>query len=112
MSQMRAEALPAPFLKWAGGKRQIVPRILTRVPRHIDTYYEPFLGGGAVFFALAAEQPRRFRRAVLADANRELVLCYEAIQRDPAGVIRALSRHRYDRARYYEVRETDPERLS
>jgi DNA adenine methylase len=57
------DGVPAPFLKWAGGKRQLLPRILDLAPARIDTYYEPFVGGGAVFFALAAT--KRFARAVL-----------------------------------------------
>jgi hypothetical protein len=52
--KMHDRALPAPFLKWAGGKRQLLPRILQLVPARIDTYYEPFVGGGAVFFALVS----------------------------------------------------------
>ena len=62
------------------------------VPARIDTYYEPFVGGGAVFFALAAQ--KRFARAVLADANPELVNCYETIRDDVAGVIAELGKHR------------------
>jgi DNA adenine methylase len=99
-------------LKWAGGKRQLVERILAVVPRKVDTYYEPFVGGGAVFFALAAEKQRRFRRAVLADANAELVSCYQAIQADVDAVIGELAQYRYDRDCYYETREQDPSLLS
>jgi DNA adenine methylase len=109
MTDRGDERAPAPFLKWAGGKRQLVRRILEVAPREIDTYIEPFLGGGAVFFALAAE--RRFKRAVLGDANEELILCYRAIKSDVDGVIRALKSHDYDKAHYYEVRARDPEEM-
>jgi DNA adenine methylase len=107
---MHDRALPAPFLKWAGGKRQLLPRILQLVPARIDTYYEPFVGGGAVFFALAARG--RFRRAVLGDANAELVICYQAVQQDVDGVIAALRKYRNDHDEYYRVRAKDPARWS
>jgi DNA adenine methylase len=106
---------PTPFLKWAGGKRQLLPRILEAVPARIRTYYEPFVGGGAVFFAIVSSglaAGRRFERAVLGDANEELVRCYRAVQRDVGAVIGALRRHRYDRDHYYRVRDRAPERLS
>ncbi len=96
---------PAPFLKWAGGKRQLVRRILALAPASIETYYEPFVGGGAVFFALAAE--KRFARAVLGDANEELILCYGEIKRDVEGVIAVLKEHRYDKDYYYDLRDRD-----
>jgi DNA adenine methylase len=99
-----------PFLKWAGGKRALLDRILPRVPERIGTYFEPFLGGGAVFFELARQG--RFRRAVLADRNEELIHCYRAIRSDVGAVIRALGRHRYDPDSYYRVRDSDPARLS
>jgi DNA adenine methylase len=102
---------PAPFLKWAGGKRQLLARILRDVPGTIGTYYEPFIGGGAVFFGLVAAG-HRFERAVLGDANEELVRCYRAIQANVEGVITALGRHRYERSHYYAVRERDPRRLT
>nr|NIR58968.1 hypothetical protein [Gammaproteobacteria bacterium] len=60
-------ARPAPFLKWAGGKGQLLPELLRRVPAGVDCYYEPMVGGGALFFALAADEKRRPRRAVLND---------------------------------------------
>jgi DNA adenine methylase len=85
-----------PFLRWAGGKTQLLPEILRRIPKDIDTYYEPFLGGGAVFFALHAEAAagtRRIRRYVLSDVNEELITTYEAVRDDVEGVIRGLRRH-------------------
>jgi DNA adenine methylase len=102
--------VPAPFLKWAGGKRQLLGHIEALLPERIDTYFEPFLGGAAVFFRLAAG--RRFRRAVLADANPELVNCYQAIRDDVDGVITELHGYRNNRAMYYRVRGRDPTKLS
>ena len=93
-----------PILKWAGGKTQLLPEILRRLPSAIDTYYEPFVGGAAVFFALAAEG--RFQRAVLSDTNPELVGLYRCVQRDVEGVIRALEKYRYDEGEYYRVRDS------
>lgn len=107
---MNERATPEPFLKWAGGKRQLIRHILAAAPKEIDTYHEPFLGGGAVFFALAAE--RRFRRARLADVNAELVLCYRTIQRDVAAVVAELRGYPHDAGFYYDLRGKDPERLS
>ncbi len=100
----------APFLKWAGGKRQLLAHIEALVPERIDTYFEPFLGGAAVFFRLAAG--RRFRRAVLADANPELVNCYRAIRDDVDGVIGELHGYRNSSVLYYRVRRRDPEKMS
>lgn len=99
-----------PVLKWAGGKTQLLPEILQRLPSAIDTYYEPFVGGAAVFFALAAEG--RFKRAVLSDRNPELVSLYRSIQRDVEGVIRALGSYRYDEGEYYRVRDAKLPRSS
>jgi len=106
MSPPRA---PSPFLKWAGGKRQLLPHILAAMPARIETYFEPFIGGGAVFFALATEG--RFRRAVLGDENEDLIRCYQAIQRDVDAVVRVLKKHRYDEAYYYALRDLDPGEL-
>jgi DNA adenine methylase len=83
-SKVSSPARPRPFLKWAGGKTQLLPELLKRVPTKFRTYYEPFLGGGALFWAL------RPPLAVLADLNQELVNAYLAVQRDVAGVVREL----------------------
>jgi DNA adenine methylase len=100
--------LQRPFLKWAGGKSQLLHEILPRLPERIATYYEPFVGGGAVFFALARE--RRFERAVLADTNPELVEVYRTIQQDVDGLISELLRlkARHSQEHYYQVRASRP----
>lgn len=94
-----------PFLKWAGGKTSLLAELLQAAPAQIETYYEPFVGGGALFFALQAEG--RFRRAVLSDSNRELINAYVQVRDNVEGLIRALSVHQRkyreaeDRAEYY-----------
>lgn len=102
-----------PIVKWAGGKARLLGSLLPHVPAAIDTYVEPFAGGAALFFALASgDGGPRFRRAVLADQNAELVACYRAVQRDVEGVIRALGGYRYDRDLFYETRELDTSGMS
>lgn len=100
----------APFLKWAGGKRQIADEILARLPTFIrGTYFEPCLGAGAIFYALAATD--RFRGpVVLADANPVLVAATQGIQRHVEAVIARLLEHeasyRVDAERvFYELRD-------
>ncbi|MFZ5889981.1 MAG: DNA adenine methylase [Myxococcota bacterium] len=94
-----------PVLKWAGGKRQLLPQILERLPAKIDTYYEPFVGGGAVFFALAHEG--RFKRAVLTDQNQDLIAVYRAIKTQLKPLIDALRYHdsKHCEDYYYLVRD-------
>jgi DNA adenine methylase len=99
-----------PPIKWPGGKTSLLPEILTRLPQKINTYYEPFLGGGAVFFALAAE--KRFKRAALGDSNEELCLTYSALALDPGRVIALLRKHVYEEEHYYAVRALDPKKLT
>ena len=108
----RAEARP--FVKWAGGKTQIVGDLLALAPERIDTYYEPFVGGGALFFRLAADPDRRPRRAVLNDLNAELIATFRAVRDDVDALIERLDdlqRGYVDlddpgrEERYYEMRE-------
>jgi DNA adenine methylase len=95
-----------PCLKWPGGKRHLLPEILPRLPKKIKTYYEPFVGGGAVFFALAAE--RRFERAMLGDTNQELMSTYLSLKFDVDAVIRRLEEHVYTKTHYYATRAHAP----
>lgn len=90
-----------PFLKWAGGKTQLLPEILASFPRTFGRYHEPFLGGGAVFFALQPEQ------AVLSDINDELVETYSALRDYPDAVIQELQQHQADETHFYRVRALD-----
>ncbi|MCK6545456.1 DNA adenine methylase [Myxococcota bacterium] len=91
-----------PFLKWAGGKRRQLGEILPRLPRRIDTYYEPCIGGGAVFLALAAEprSERRYLRVVLGDINAEVVNVWQVVRDHLGPLIEAL--------RYAAAYATDP----
>ncbi|HWG89790.1 MAG TPA: Dam family site-specific DNA-(adenine-N6)-methyltransferase, partial [Candidatus Thermoplasmatota archaeon] len=102
-----------PFLKWAGGKARLATVYDTLGLLHAPsrgTYFEPFLGGGAVFFHLAP------RKAHLVDANKELVNTYKVVQKQVEGLIEALGEHvaahaRDPKGHYYEVRAQRPTKL-
>ena len=86
--------LAKPFLKWAGGKNQLLEEISKRLPREIwtgkiKTYVEPFVGGGAVFFYIAQNCPT-IECFYLLDINEDLVNCYKAIKERPYSVVRQL----------------------
>lgn len=95
-----------PIVKWAGGKTRLLPELRARLPERLGRYYEPFLGGAAMFLAL---QPAG---AVLTDINEELVHLYRTIQTDVEALIADLGRHRYEAGYYYAVRAQDPTRLA
>ena len=101
-----------PFIKWVGGKRRLVSRIARRMPERIQTYYEPFLGGGALFFYSGP----RIQEAVLSDKNEELITTYKVVKNQPSDLIDRLKEmvilYKKDSDIYYEVRAqhhlTDP----
>jgi DNA adenine methylase len=90
-----------PFLKWAGGKTQLLPALLKRAPTSYNRYLEPFLGGGALYFSM---QPKA---AYLADFNPELINCFEVVRSNLAELKEELKKYRYDKDMFYEVRELD-----
>ena len=98
---MRRAADAHPFLKWVGGKGQLLPQMQALLPRTFGRYFEPFVGGAALFFHLLPE------RASLTDVNAELVDCYRAVRDEVEDVIHALEAHEYDEAHYYRVRAQD-----
>ena len=85
-----------PLVKWAGGKSRLLGELLPRIPNDTKRYFEPFFGGGALFFALAASTPRAVRSAVLADQNDDLIATYRALRDDVNALIRALQKYHYD----------------
>ena len=93
---------PNPFVKWAGGKRALLPEILQRTPSEFGTYFEPFLGGGAVFLSLPAHLPK-----VGNDANLELVATYLAIRDDVDEVLKQLRQFQNTKDAYLEIRAWD-----
>ncbi|MBI4888117.1 MAG: Dam family site-specific DNA-(adenine-N6)-methyltransferase [Acidobacteria bacterium] len=99
-----------PLLKWAGGKRQLLPALRRCYPAAFDRYVEPFVGSGAVFFDLDAGGRLDGRRVRLADVNADLIGCYRAVRDDPDAVIGALrALEQEHRARgadcFYDVRD-------
>jgi DNA adenine methylase len=95
------EPVASPVIKWVGGKTKLLPELIARLPDRMGRYYEPFVGGAALFFRLAP------KNAVLADANADLIALYTAIAGDVAAVIRRLQHHRaaHDEKHYYAMRE-------
>ncbi|MDX2098831.1 MAG: DNA adenine methylase [Leptolyngbyaceae cyanobacterium bins.59] len=91
---------PRPFLKWAGGKGRLIQQYLPYFPRYYQTYYEPFLGGGAIFFYLTPP------KAVLMDINSELVNVYRCVKDSVEPLISLLENHRqcHSRDYYYHIR--------
>lgn len=106
-----------PLLKWAGGKRQLLPALRRYYPAGFGRYIEPFIGSGAVFFDLYAAGRLEGRRVLLADVNPDLIGCYRAVCDRAEAVVAALAdleaEHRARRdACYYDVRDRrfNPER--
>ncbi len=99
------------MLKWAGGKRQLLPYLRRFYPPAFNRYIEPFFGSGAVFFDLYGAGRLREHEAVLIDANADLIGCYETVRDAPGEVARELERlaaahARGGRTHYYAVRDT------
>jgi len=114
MPPYRKSDLPHPFVKWAGGKTQLLPQFEALYPpsARVRRYIEPFLGSAAVFFQV--RNLLRPKRAVLADSNEELINAYQAIQGNTSKVIRILSKHKrlHSEEHYYLTRSRQPRDLS
>lgn len=104
---------PKPFVKWVGGKRQLLEqfRLMNLYPPEKfdikkSKYYEPFVGGGAVFFDLLPQ------KAVLSDSNKELVITYNVIKNDVENLIKSLKKYKYEKNYFLKIRAQNIEKLS
>ncbi len=103
--------VPKPFVKWAGGKRQLLPIIANHIPSKFERYFEPFLGGGAVFFSLVTKE--RKTKWLLSDLNSDLVLSYITIRDKVRELVSSLENHAENYSKnssvyYYKIREANP----
>ena len=105
---MNADKCVKPFLKWAGGKRQIIDKLKQYAPDEFDTYYEPFIGGGALLFELSP------KKAVINDYNEELMNVFRCIkeEKDYIKMCNELNRYEVNHSEefYYEIRCKDKDK--
>ncbi|MHA1792557.1 MAG: DNA adenine methylase [Promethearchaeota archaeon] len=92
---------PHPFLKWAGGKRQLLSQLSVYIPKKFNRYIEPFTGGGALFFYLLPD------KATLIDNNQDLINVYKVIKTNVNALIESLKKHVNNKEYYYEIRNLD-----
>lgn len=103
MAKKRPQPLVKPFLKWAGGKRQLLPELRKYFPESYKNYHEPFVGAGAVLFDLKP------KNAVINDFNKELINTYNIVKDDVDNLITLLEEHESNNTKeyFYEIREWD-----
>ncbi|MFM8659522.1 MAG: DNA adenine methylase [Candidatus Nitrosotenuis sp.] len=102
---------PKPFVKWAGGKRQLITIIDKHIPEEFGTYFEPFLGGGAVLFHLLGKNSTM--KCKVSDLNSDLVLAYVTIRDKLDDLVSSLQNHSKNYSKnpdsyYYDIRESEP----
>lgn len=102
----KSESYGKPFLKWAGGKSQMIPDILKYVPSNFNKYIEPFIGGGAIYFSLG------HTNSIISDLNEELIICYGQVKQNVFEVLRILKTYKNDESFFYKIRAINPESLS
>ena len=94
-----------PLVKWAGGKTQLLHRLVEMIPPSFDSYYEPFLGGGALFFYL--HRNGLVKNAILSDLNTDLIAMYSIVKHRVEELIDELASgcYRYEKNNYYDIRD-------
>ncbi len=100
--------IPRPFLKWAGGKAQLLGELLEHIPDRFEAYHEPFMGAAALFFALYRQGLTKNREIYLSDTNVELIDTFRAVRSRVNMLMAKLRQHRYEKDYYYHVRSQNP----
>lgn len=95
-----------PFLKWAGGKSQLIPELIKYVPESFNQYIEPFLGSGALYFYLNPSSP------IISDLNEELTITYETVKYNVEELIDLLRKYKNGEEFYYRIRSLNPKVLT
>lgn len=100
-----------PFVKWAGGKRALLKILCASLPQNFNAYFEPFLGGGALFFELANKGLLQGKKVYLNDKNAELINAYLAIQKEPQKLLNELNsmQKAHGKEHFYSIRALDRE---
>ncbi len=100
-----------PFIKWAGGKRALLPELLRLMPKDFNNYFEPFIGGGALFFELSKLGLLNGKKAYLFDANDELINTYQTVKKQPKKLLKQLREFqtKHSEEFYYATRAMDRE---
>lgn len=97
-TMQKSQSTLQPFTKWTGGKRQLLPIIKSLMPDNYNNYFEPFVGGGALFFELSPD------KAVINDFNNELINCYRQIKKYPQKLIELLTKHQENNSKEYYLK--------
>ncbi|MBU1657473.1 DNA adenine methylase [bacterium] len=100
-----------PFVKWVGGKRGLLSQIIPLIPKEFNNYFEPFVGGGALFFELYSLGLLKDKNVYLFDINAELINAYNVVKKNPSELIKNLKefKEKHSKEFYYEVRALDRE---
>ena len=95
-----------PFLKWAGGKTQLIPLLSPFIPVNFSKYIEPFIGGGALFFTINHHQ------SIISDSNEDLIITYRAVRDNVSSVIKLLDSYQNNEAFFYKLRSLETSQLT
>jgi DNA adenine methylase len=95
-----------PFLKWAGGKTQLISELAEHIPNNFNKYIEPFVGGGAFYFYVNPE------KAIISDSNEELITTYISVRDNVESVIEILECYKNEESFFYKIRALNPNELS